>query len=342
MNSKPLISVIMSAFNAEDYISSSLKSILNQSLTNIEIIIVDDGSTDKTLDIINEFANAYRRIMVISRENKGIVASLNEAASHATACIIARMDADDVSYPTRLSVQFLEFKSRPELIALGVQCESIDTNGRVMDFKTTYPVGSKAMRANAFKGGPLIAHPALMMRAEAFRAVGAYRAPFTGAEDLDLLYRLYRIGVIDNIQDCLLQYRIHERNVSKTFAYEQKLASSVLIELFISEVCAGESYSCQIDDPIDLNSIDVLLGMVGFRRRVLNRMVDVDFAYNPNIIMRSDARALILERLETLLGETHSRSHVMRREIIFAALKAMLRRPDTFSIQFLSKLILRF
>ena len=102
---EPKISVIMSVYNGDKYVHKAIKSILNQTFTDFEFIIIDDGSTDGTFEIINSFVQTDDRIRFISRKNKGLVSSLNECLSLAKGQYIARMDADDISIKTRFAKQ---------------------------------------------------------------------------------------------------------------------------------------------------------------------------------------------------------------------------------------------
>src|SRR5215211_725311 len=97
----PKVSVVMTVFNAERYLREAIESVLNQTFGDFEFVIVDDGSTDRSLDILKEYAQRDPRIRLISRENKGIVASANEGIAVARGQYLARMDADDVSLPQR-------------------------------------------------------------------------------------------------------------------------------------------------------------------------------------------------------------------------------------------------
>ena len=99
----PLVSVVLPVYNAEEYISEALKSILNQTYDNLEVVVVNDGSTDHSLHVIRSLAD--KRVKIISRENRGLVASLNEGIDAASGDYIARMDADDISHPERISKQ---------------------------------------------------------------------------------------------------------------------------------------------------------------------------------------------------------------------------------------------
>ena len=106
MNREPKISVIMSVFNGSKFLADAIQSILNQTFKEFELIIIDDGSTDNSLNIIRSFESGDSRIKVISKLNEGLAKSLNAAISASQGDFIARMDADDISYKNRLEKQY--------------------------------------------------------------------------------------------------------------------------------------------------------------------------------------------------------------------------------------------
>lgn len=113
----PQISVIMSVYNGEKYLREAIDSILNQTFTHFEFIIVNDGSTDKSLNIIKSYNGS--RIILVQQENKGLAAALNEGIKIAKGKYIAMMDADDISLPTRLEKQIQFMEAHPEYVAIG-------------------------------------------------------------------------------------------------------------------------------------------------------------------------------------------------------------------------------
>ena len=123
-----IVSVVMSVYNSEKYLPEAIESILNQTYTNFEFIIINDGSTDNSLRIIKEYANKDKRIIVISRENKGLIFSLNEGIEVSKGKYIIRMDADDISLPNRLKIQ-LDFMEKNKDIAIcGTVAITFDEN----------------------------------------------------------------------------------------------------------------------------------------------------------------------------------------------------------------------
>ncbi|WP_209299734.1 glycosyltransferase family 2 protein [Escherichia coli] len=133
-----MISVVMPVYNSEKYLAEAIQSILNQTHKNFELICINDGSTDKSQEIIEYFSSRDARIVVINQPNKGVVSSLNLAISLAKYDYIARMDADDISHPTRLDKQIRYMTSNKDISILGTAYNYVDINGRVL--KTRKPL----------------------------------------------------------------------------------------------------------------------------------------------------------------------------------------------------------
>lgn len=228
MINKPQISVIMPVYNAEKYINSAVQSILDQSFLNFEFIIINDGSTDDSLNILQRFALKDKRIRLISRENKGLVETLNEGIEIAQAPLIARMDADDISLPERLRIQKEYMDLEPNVVCIGTGARVIDHKNRFLIIMET-KVGFAEVELAALQGLTPITHPTAMMRTEKVKSVGGYKASMYPAEDLALWLELCEIGKINNLSDVLLEYRIHDDSIS-TKVHDKQL-------LKISEIC---------------------------------------------------------------------------------------------------------
>jgi glycosyltransferase involved in cell wall biosynthesis len=214
-NSMPTVSVIMSVHNAQPYLAGAIDSILAQTFGDCEFIIIDDGSTDDSPRILKEYATRDPRVRVISRANKGLTASLNEAISHARGEFLARMDADDVATPNRFQIQVDYLRSHLDVVLLGGAYQLIDGAGRLLT--TITPPGDDAtLQEHALSGRTPISHPLAMMRADAVRKVDGYDDTLAVAQDLDLWLKLGEVGKLAAVSDVLLQYRQHESSVSET------------------------------------------------------------------------------------------------------------------------------
>jgi glycosyltransferase involved in cell wall biosynthesis len=212
----PAISVILACYNTERYIASAVKSILTQTFGDFELILLDDGSTDRSSEICNSLAAQDNRIRLISRPNKGLTKTLNEGLALATAPLIARMDADDISLPTRFEKQVAYLHAHPDCVCVGSRVTLIDPYDSPISV-TDHKLDHDAIDADLLKGvGWSIIHPAAMMRTEAVKRAGGYREQFTTSQDLDLWLRLAEIGKLANLPDPLVKYRQHFESVAST------------------------------------------------------------------------------------------------------------------------------
>ena len=210
---KPRISVVLPVYNAGKYLCSAVQSVLDQRFTDFELMIVDDGSTDGSLAVLQRFAVADERIRLRARENRGLVATLNEMLADARGELIARMDADDFAFPDRFGLQVEYLNKHPDVVCIGGGVELIDGQDRRL-VRPSPVCGNDAVQREALQGRIPICHPSAMYRTEAARRVGGYRQHTYPAEDLDLWLRLGEVGQLDNLAACVLRYRIHRDSIS--------------------------------------------------------------------------------------------------------------------------------
>lgn len=205
----PKISVIMPVHDAGRFLEPALDSILRQSLSDFELICVDDGSTDGSVDVLERKAHGDARLVVLRQAHGGIVAALNAGIAVARAELIARMDSDDLAAPERLERQAAYLDRHQELALVGSAYQIIDEHDRPQAVVRP-PVAPDAVRSALAKGNCL-AHPTVMMRRAALEAVsggkGPYRRVFRYAEDYDLWLRLSERAPLGNLPDVLLRYR---------------------------------------------------------------------------------------------------------------------------------------
>jgi len=211
----PAISVLMPVYNAEKYIEAAVESILNQTFTEFEFIIINDGSSDGTLALLEGYAEQDKRIRLISRENKGLVATLNEGLKLAKTSLIARMDADDIALPDRLKIQKEYLDKHSDVVCIGARARVIDAKGRFLILTDT-KIGHKEVLKAALQGRSPIIHPTAMMRKDVVKQAGGYLQSNYPAEDLALWLDLSELGKIDNLCDILLEYRMHDGSISTT------------------------------------------------------------------------------------------------------------------------------
>lgn len=205
MAKTPLISVILPVYNGEDHLIECIESILNQTFKEFEFIIVDDASTDSTVQLLKDFAKKDYRITIITHEvNQKQTAAANTAIKNANGKYLARMDADDLALPNRLEQQVTFMEENPNIGLLGSWVDIIDNDGKILKIWYTHAT-------NGYLGWNLLfgtgfAHSSVMMRSDIVKNVGYYQSP--EAEDYDLWSRISRIANVANIPDVLQQKRV--------------------------------------------------------------------------------------------------------------------------------------
>jgi glycosyltransferase involved in cell wall biosynthesis len=218
---QPEISVILPVFNAAAFLKESIQSILKQSITNFELIIINDGSTDGSQAIIDSFKDP--RIISVVQANIGLAATLNRGIGMARAEIIARQDNDDISYLNRFEQQFNFLKTHPDIVLLGTAARIIDQNGKPLERYHRHPTNSDTLKFLLLFDNPFV-HSSVMFRKAAVTAVGGYDTNVNYFEDYRLWSHLSRAGKIANLSEVLVDYREVETGMSKTaHNYHQKV-----------------------------------------------------------------------------------------------------------------------
>jgi len=231
----------MSVFNGQAFLAESIESILNQTFRDFEFIIIDDGSTDKTSEMLAAYAGRDPRIRVIRHENKGRTASLNDGISLARANYIGRMDADDIALPDRFQQQIEFLTLHPEVGLLGGAVELIDHSGKTFD-SVRPPLSDSEIKSIMLRYNPMW-HPTVVMRKEVLLAVGGYRTAFDESEDYDLFLRMGERNPIANLHEFVLRYRIHANQVSVRNGKHQ-------VECVLAAAAAAEVRKRGCSDPL--------------------------------------------------------------------------------------------
>ena len=206
MINMPCVSVLIPVYNAECYLKEAVNSIIVQTFSDFEIIIIDDGSTDSSLLILEELAQQDARIKIISRPNTGIVGALNDGLKLCSGKYVARMDADDLCRRDRFELQVQKMESSPKLVALGSCATIIDPEGDVLG-DAKLPLEHEQIDSQHLKGVSSIFHPAVMMRRDVLCQLNGYRKPAWPAEDMDLWLRLAEKGTVANLPEKLFIWR---------------------------------------------------------------------------------------------------------------------------------------
>ncbi|WP_223582061.1 glycosyltransferase family 2 protein [Sphingobacterium sp. GVS05A] len=217
MNTKiPTVTVLMAAYNSERYISQAIQSVLDQSYTDFELLIIDDGSTDGTLEKIKIYKD--NRIRILQNEsNNGVVYTRNRALLEANGEFIAIMDSDDMATTDRLETLLNKFYENPELALIGSHAKVIDANGDLTGHLIKVETNPELLKYRLLFGNSF-AHSSVMMRTDVFREFNGYRVPL--AEDYDLFFRISTKYPVLNLDRALLLYREHLQGISKKYAAE--------------------------------------------------------------------------------------------------------------------------
>jgi len=203
----PVVSVIMSVYDNESTLPEAIESIVNQSFDDWEYLIVNDGSKDGSSQLLESFANKDQRIRVIRNpENKGLPYSLNLAWRQSKGRYIARMDADDCSFPERLAVQVEFLEANPDVDVLGSNAILESDSGQLLG-TTSMPLSPEQIREKIVRLNPLI-HPSVMMRRDFLAKMGGYNNKLRKKQDYDLWLRSVEQARFVNIEKPLIKYRV--------------------------------------------------------------------------------------------------------------------------------------
>jgi glycosyltransferase involved in cell wall biosynthesis len=213
----------MPVYNAERYLEAAVNSIRTQTCTRWELILVDDASQDRSAAMMAEWAQRDARIITVkNRQNLGLGGAMDAGIRVARGAFLARMDADDVSHPTRLAEQVAFLQAHPEVVVVGCQTRLIDTAGRPVGGKT-FPTDHEALYRMMFVTVPM-QHPTIMINRQLLPADFTWYEGWPHAEDTLLFFKLTRFGRLANLDQVLFDYRYYSgstslRNAKKTFQY---------------------------------------------------------------------------------------------------------------------------
>ncbi|MCT7373975.1 glycosyltransferase family 2 protein [Chelativorans salis] len=219
--SAPLVSVLLPVYNAEPYLAAALESVLRQDYERLEIIAIDDGSTDRSAYILRQYQKADGRISIVSRENRGLIATLNEGLALAQGDLIARMDADDIAYPSRLSRQVAAFAQQPQCAICGSGVDTL-VGARIVrgTADPIYQLCSLRILSMFFT---IFIHSTVVYNRRVIpEKILRYDPRYVHAEDFDLFRRIADRFPATMIEDSLIAYRIHDGSVSSRHRREMR------------------------------------------------------------------------------------------------------------------------
>ena len=266
------ISILLPVFNCGSYIEDAIQSIINNSYKNYELIIVNDGSTDNTLEIINQFKDP--RIRIYNKDNSGLIETLNYGLNKCNHPIIMRMDGDDIIHQKKIETQ-LNYFLKKKVVLLGTQGFTIDGNGKKTG-EINLPLSHDNIIKSLLKLSSGLIHPSVMYYKDAVLKVGGYNQNFKHAEDYEIYLRLGKVGKISNLEDKLIFLRKHESNVSAVYAEDQIRNSIVSREIYLksNEALINNKIYSKYKKQIDNKS------MYGFYIKLQTNIVY--FENNPN------------------------------------------------------------
>jgi glycosyltransferase involved in cell wall biosynthesis len=298
MSDSPSVSVVMSVHNGETYLRPAIESILQQTFSDFEFIIVDDGSTDSSAAILKEFSAVDVRIRLLARQNEGLTKALNHGLRQSRGEFIARFDADDISLPERFARQVDALCSDKSLVLLGSEVELISKDGLRLGIRGHAQDHEEIRHRLLWGNGGALTHPAVMIRKSALETICGYDERFTVAQDLDLFLRLSEIGRVSNLPDVLLLWRRHDCSINNTrydlwmtmkrLAMENTIKRIGPAEFAKHFFYAPETVSC-VRDPVNLGKLAEAgrryltaarfymraIGMAGRRRTAVKRLLSL-------------------------------------------------------------------
>jgi len=270
----PALSVALSVYNGGRYLSEAIASVRGQTFADFEFLILDDGSTDETAAIIARHAAEDPRIRPISRENRGLVASLNQLLHEARAPVIARMDADDRCHPERFARQLAFLAAHPDHGVVGCWNDHIDEAGRPCEIDgPDHATDHSGILAMIAAGLTPLSHPTVCYRRDVVQAVGGYHPAFRHCEDYDLWLRLASRTRLANLPERLLSYRRHEAQVSSRHVIEQTMGAAVARLAWREREAGRPDPTEQLDRLPPLAVLDTLFGRAGVGRGVRAEVV---------------------------------------------------------------------
>ncbi|MEM9881655.1 MAG: glycosyltransferase family A protein [Planctomycetota bacterium] len=209
----PAVSVLMCAYNAERYVAATVRSVLGQTLRELEFVAVDDGSTDRTAEVLRGFAAGDDRMRVVSGPNVGIPRAANVGLRACRGELVARIDADDLAEPDRLARQVAFMAEHPEVVASGTSVTFIDEADRRLTINRP-PTDHEAIDDALMRGHCAIWNTSCVIRRGPFLSIDGYDEHFATAEDVDAWLRLAEVGRLANLDAPLHRYRLHDASVS--------------------------------------------------------------------------------------------------------------------------------
>jgi glycosyltransferase involved in cell wall biosynthesis len=231
MNTYPKVSVVMSVYNGASHLAATLDSILSQEGVEFEFIVVNDGSTDKSGYMLNDYSQRDSRLRIIHQENTGLTRALIRGCDAACGEFIARQDAGDISFPGRLARQRVILDAEPDVVMVSCATRYVGPSEEeiytVAQSSEELEEGLRQLTIERMRGPSC--HPSVMLRRSTYEQVGGYRAAFPVAQDLDLWMRISEVGRCFAMPEVLYQVKLAPGSISATRRDEQLRATHSIL-----------------------------------------------------------------------------------------------------------------
>lgn len=299
-----LISVIMPVYNSEIYLEEAINSILNQTHKNFEFIIINNGSTDNSLNIIKKFKEIDRRIILIERKNRSLIESLNDGLSKSKGQYIARMDSDDISLPSRLAKQFSFMENNKLIGVCGTWIEIIESDKTIKVKK--FPQDDQSLKTTLLFSVPF-PHPSVMIRASVIKDKFKYTLSYESIEDYKLWWDMSKTTIYSTLPEILLKYRSLPNSVTNTAEkdFDQRMRSTQKV---FKEVV--KSLGIQ-----NSNEEDKLHFIIGLNDRVSK------YKLNINDVLNYFQKILIANKSSLIFHQKKLKNLLFKRILIFLYFK---------------------
>jgi len=302
MKNAPLISVVLPVYNVAPYIKEALDSVLNQTIQDFEIIVIDDCSTDNTLEVIESIKDARIRIIKKS-ENKGLIDSLNIGFTEAKGEFIARMDGDDLNTPDRFEKQLHILQNNSEITACGCWLQCFGTSNKIIKHKQYHKeIQAHLLLSNSMSLG------ATMLKTSAYRSF-KFDETKLHAEDYDFWAKTAWESKMYNIQEVLYLYRVHDKQVSTKHKSIQ-IQGDIEIKLFLFKKLKYDTVIFTdvmitklllLNKPIEIKEIKLFLKWIK-TLIYLNKKVDVYSQSDFKNVLNEIKKVIIFKLYFTSIG----------------------------------------
>ena len=270
VNRVPKVSVVMAVYNTESFLQEAVDSVLAQTFKDFEFVIINDGSTDHSLAMLQRYTDP--RIRIIDQENHGLIDSLNKGIELSRGQYIARMDADDRCEPDRLDLQVRSLDRNSDIALIGGAISTMDELGNQLAPRVEFPVTHEQIWANIGRKPWVFCHPAVMFRRDAAIDVGMYRTGFAHAEDAEFFARMMSKYQAANLPDVVLNYRLRRSAISFTKAGHGRV-NAELVATIIDRWEPGQPFAPNQDERL---AADLAIAMCGGQ----DNPVEIEAAYH--------------------------------------------------------------